>query len=187
MTVAGVASRNKKPISEVSLLVSVLNKTEGNRFHYVKTDKNGRFLLNNLSFTDSTTVRIKTASLSKDYAIDFAKDKNTPSVITALGQTIDTKLLFSNAPTDNMKAYLDATKLALEGERSRVERSIELLKDLPRQPLKIAESGIASPQIAAQLLKNGFNGLLIGEYFMKHKNPEQACEDFVTNVKNLLK
>ena len=126
LTVAGVASRNKKPISEVSLLVSVLNKTEGNRFHYVKTDKNGRFLLNNLSFTDSTTIRIKTANLSKDYAIDFAKDKNTPSVMTALGQSIDAKLLFSNAPTDNMKAYLDATKLALAGERSRVERSIEL-------------------------------------------------------------
>lgn len=68
-----------------------------------------------------------------------------------------------------------------------VERSIELLKDLPQRPLKIAESGIASPQIAAQLLKNGFNGLLIGEYFMKHKNPESACETFVTEVKNLLK
>ncbi len=126
LTVAGVARRNKKPIAEASLLVSVLNKVEGNRFHYVKTDKNGRFSLNNLSFTDSTTVKVKTASLSKDYAIDFEKEKNTPSVQAALAQQFDAKMLFSNAPTDNIKAYLDATKLALEGERSRVERFIEL-------------------------------------------------------------
>jgi hypothetical protein len=128
LAVMGIASRNKKPISEASLLVSVLNKTEGNRFHYVKTDKNGRFLLNNLSFTDSTTIRVKTANLSKDYAIEFAKEKNTPSVIAALAKTIDAKMLFSNAPTDNMKAYLDGAKLDLEGtnERNRAERLIEL-------------------------------------------------------------
>ncbi len=126
LTIAGIARQNKKPISEASLLISVLNKTEGNRFHYAKTDKNGRFMLNNLSFTDSTTLKVKTANLSKDYAIDFAKEKNTPSVKTALAQKIDAKMLFSNAPTDNIKAYLDATKLELEGERSRVERLIEL-------------------------------------------------------------
>ncbi len=68
-----------------------------------------------------------------------------------------------------------------------IERSIELLKDLPHQAIKIAESGISSPEIAAQLLNNGFDGLLIGEYFMKHKNPELACEDFVKAVKNLKK
>jgi indole-3-glycerol phosphate synthase len=68
-----------------------------------------------------------------------------------------------------------------------IKRSIELLKDLPMQPLKIAESGISSPKIAAQLLQNGFHGLLIGEYFMKHTKPELACETFVTDVKNLLK
>lgn len=126
LTATGVATKNKKPMSEVSLLVSVINKTEGNRFHYTKTDKNGRFLLNNLSFTDTTTLKVKTANLSKDYTIDFPKEKNTPSVIADLAKQIETKMLFANAPTDNIKAYLDAAKLDLEGEKSRVERSIDL-------------------------------------------------------------
>jgi indole-3-glycerol phosphate synthase len=105
-----------------------------------------------------------------------------------LGMAVLTEL---HHPNEIDKLY-DGTDLIgvnnrnLETFEVSIDRSIELLQDLPKQPLKIAESGISSPKMAAQLLQNGFNGLLVGEYFMKHKNPELACEKFVSEVKNLL-
>jgi hypothetical protein len=119
LSVSGVAKRNKKPLEDVSLLVTVINKTDGNRFHYVKTDKKGRFLLNNLSFSDTTTIAVKTANLSKDYDIEFTKDKATPIVF-------DSKFLLSSLPSDNMSAYLEASKKDLEATKLRTERQIEL-------------------------------------------------------------
>ena len=55
------------------------------------------------------------------------------------------------------------------------ENSIRLAKQLPSNILKIAESGIESAKTIQMLKENGFNGFLIGEYFMRTSNPPETC------------
>jgi len=65
--------------------------------------------------------------------------------------------------------------------------SIALAQHLPEGILKIAESGIKTPQQAYDLLSKGFDGLLIGETFMKTDNPAQTCREFILKIRELQK
>lgn len=64
-----------------------------------------------------------------------------------------------------------------------IEHSIRMQQMLPAGVLKIAESGIHSAAVASQLLKSGFHGLLMGEYFMKQPEPADAFATFVNQLK----
>lgn len=64
-----------------------------------------------------------------------------------------------------------------------LDMSHRLLPLLPNGVAKISESGIHDPKDAADLLAAGFDGLLIGESFMKNSRPELACQEFVEEVK----
>jgi indole-3-glycerol phosphate synthase len=63
-----------------------------------------------------------------------------------------------------------------------VDRSYELAEFIPDQFLKISESGISNPQTIKELKKAGFDGFLIGENFMKEKDPAMAMETFVQQL-----
>ncbi|GGD96932.1 indole-3-glycerol phosphate synthase TrpC [Planktosalinus lacus] len=63
-----------------------------------------------------------------------------------------------------------------------VENSIRLAAMLPKSKLKIAESGIDSIATIKQLKANGFDGFLIGEYFMKHSNPAAKCKELINQL-----
>lgn len=67
------------------------------------------------------------------------------------------------------------------------QNSIKLLEKLPKQKFKIAESGIQSPETLVNLKKLGYNGFLIGEYFMKSYNPGLACKKLIEEAQNLWK
>ena len=64
-----------------------------------------------------------------------------------------------------------------------IEHSLQLKDLLPKGKLSIAESGIYD-LATFQLLKNeGFDGFLMGEYFMKQENPAKAFEEFSQLIK----
>ncbi len=65
-----------------------------------------------------------------------------------------------------------------------IQHSLDLLTELPDSTVKIAESGIDSPQTAAMLLSSGFSGLLMGERFMREANPGRACKLFIRKLEN---
>lgn len=67
-----------------------------------------------------------------------------------------------------------------------IEHSIRLQSMLPRHTIRVAESGIHSVEIAAQLLQSGFNTLLMGEYFMKQPDPAIAFASFSKQLKERL-
>ncbi len=64
-----------------------------------------------------------------------------------------------------------------------IETSIELAKSIPDQFVKISESGINNPESVIKLMKHGFQGFLIGEYFMSHSRPGAACAEFIQKIK----
>jgi indole-3-glycerol phosphate synthase len=60
--------------------------------------------------------------------------------------------------------------------------SYQLVELIPDKFLKISESGISNPQTIKDLKKVGFNGFLIGENFMRAKNPGAAIKEFVKEL-----
>lgn len=65
-----------------------------------------------------------------------------------------------------------------------LEHAIKLAKQIPNHCTKIAESGISHPKVIKALQKFGFQGFLIGEYFMKNEYPGAACKNFIRTLEN---
>jgi indole-3-glycerol phosphate synthase len=65
-----------------------------------------------------------------------------------------------------------------------LEQSIRLSERIGNSKLRIAESGISSPQNIRYLQQHGFDGFLIGERFMKEADPGQAFKQFAAQLKN---
>lgn len=65
--------------------------------------------------------------------------------------------------------------------------SLDLVSKLPKGTIKVSESGISKPEQLIQLKEAGYNGFLMGEFFMKHSRPEQVCMNFIKEVKQLSK
>ncbi|WP_317168434.1 indole-3-glycerol phosphate synthase TrpC [Blattabacterium cuenoti] len=59
---------------------------------------------------------------------------------------------------------------------------LELYSKIPNSYIKIAESGINNVENIFKYKKVGFKGFLIGEYFMKHKNPGKMCKIFMNSL-----
>lgn len=64
-----------------------------------------------------------------------------------------------------------------------LDQSIQLFHRLPKEKLRIAESGIDSMDTLLRLKNEGFDGFLIGEKFMKEENPGKAFSDFISPLK----
>ena len=64
-----------------------------------------------------------------------------------------------------------------------IEHSLQLKNLLPKGKLSIAESGIYDLATFQLLKKEGFDGFLMGEYFMKQENPAKAFEQFSQQIK----
>lgn len=64
-----------------------------------------------------------------------------------------------------------------------IEKSKQILKQLPQDLVKVAESGISDPKTVKELREAGFQAFLIGENFMKNENPTEAFKEFVKQTK----
>lgn len=64
-----------------------------------------------------------------------------------------------------------------------LEHSISLASQIPDSCIKVSESGISDPRIISGLKEYGFQGFLIGESFMKTKNPGEACKEFISQIR----
>lgn len=63
-----------------------------------------------------------------------------------------------------------------------LNHSIELCKKIPPDKIKISESGIDDVKTVLHLKDNGFSGFLMGERFMREKDPGKAFGDFVKEL-----
>ena len=63
-----------------------------------------------------------------------------------------------------------------------VENSFRLAELLPKDAVKVSESGISKPETIRQLRQAGFRGFLIGETFMREANPGLALKDFIERI-----
>lgn len=63
-----------------------------------------------------------------------------------------------------------------------LQHSVDLKNQLPKEVLSVAESGIYNETDFKFLKEKGFDGFLMGEYFMKNENPGNKFGEFVSNV-----
>jgi indole-3-glycerol phosphate synthase len=63
-----------------------------------------------------------------------------------------------------------------------LQHSVNLKNQLPKDILSIAESGIYTIEDFKFLKEKGFNGFLMGEYFMKNENPGNKFKEFVNEI-----
>lgn len=62
------------------------------------------------------------------------------------------------------------------------EHSFLLAEQLPRETVRISESGIADTATARELRQKGFQGFLIGELFMHTENPGDSLKHFLEQM-----
>lgn len=63
-----------------------------------------------------------------------------------------------------------------------IDHSLELVSLIPDRFIKVSESGISDPATIKILREAGFQGFLIGENFMKTKDPVQAIKAFMKEL-----
>ena len=63
-----------------------------------------------------------------------------------------------------------------------VENSFRLAELLPKDAVKVSESGISDPATVRALRSSGFRGFLIGENFMKTPDPGLALREFIERL-----
>jgi len=67
-----------------------------------------------------------------------------------------------------------------------VQTSLSLVDMIPKDFLKISESGLSNPETLVELKLAGFDGFLIGENFMKTSRPHDTAYQFILQYKKLL-
>ena len=65
-----------------------------------------------------------------------------------------------------------------------IKNSIKLYDKVPKEFVKISESGISKVESILELKEIGFDGFLIGENFMKTNNPMESAYDFIKKVED---
>ena len=70
-------------------------------------------------------------------------------------------------------------------DRDTLETAVskKLFSHIPDDFIKISESGISKINSIKELKEVGYNGFLIGEIFMKNRNPSAEASNFINSLK----
>jgi len=111
--------------------------------------------------------------------------------LTQLAHDLGLEVLLEFYAEDELEKYIDEADLAGINNRNLKDFSVNfdhataLADKLPSGSIKVAESGIRKPEDVLLLKEAGFDGFLIGELFMRSVAPENACRDFIRNLRKL--
>ncbi|MBL1222740.1 indole-3-glycerol phosphate synthase TrpC [Chryseobacterium sp. L7] len=161
------------------------------------------------SFDDILAVRnaIRIPILRKDFMVDEyqfyeAKSIGADAVLliaaclspnqvqefTELAHELDLEVLLEIHTEEELQHF--NSKIDLVGINNRnlkdfkvdLQHSVLLKDQLPKDVLSVAESGIYNIEDFKYLKEKGFDGFLMGEYFMKNEDPASTFAEFVSNV-----
>lgn len=161
------------------------------------------------SFDDILSVRdhINIPILRKDFMVDdyqFYEAKsigadvilliaaclspNQVSEFTELAHDLDLEILLEIHTVEELQHinknidFVGINNRNLKDFKVDLQHSVNLKNQLPENILSVAESGIYNEDDFKYLKEKGFNGFLMGEYFMKNENPGNKFSEFVSNV-----
>lgn len=107
---------------------------------------------------------------------------------TALAHELDLEVLLeihSEEELEHLNPYIDFAGINnrnLKDFKVDLQHSVDLKNRLPEGILSVAESGIYNEEDFKYLKEKGFDGFLMGEYFMKDENPGNKFSEFISHV-----
>ncbi len=110
---------------------------------------------------------------------------------TKLAKSLGLEILFEVHDESEIMKYNDEIDLIGVNNRNLntfvtdFNYSKKIFEKLPEGAVKISESGINNPEVILDLKKTGFDGFLIGEYFMANGDPASNCHKFIQKIKEL--
>ena len=114
------------------------------------------------------------------------------TALGALAQSLDLEVLLEVHNEAELEKSLNPhiDLLAVNNRNlSTFETSVAVSKSLaaliPNDFVKVSESGIDDPNVVVDLMAYGYEGFLIGECFMKTRNPGRYCSEFIKAIKLL--
>lgn len=114
--------------------------------------------------------------------------KSQIEAYTKLAHDLGMEVLLEFHAGEDFDKYYSAVDLV--GINNRNLRTFEVdihhsikMRQILKHDICIAESGIHSVETYLKLQKNGFNGFLMGEYFMKHDEPAEALAQFISQIR----
>jgi indole-3-glycerol phosphate synthase len=134
---------------------------------------------------------VEAKAMGADAILLIAKMLDTASIkkLAAFAKSLGLEVFLETHTEDEVlsSAALDVDLIGINNRNLNsfevdIENSIRLAQLLPKNLIKVAESGIESADTIRLLKQNGFNGFLIGEYFMRHSNPAEKCKELIENL-----
>ncbi|WP_027382244.1 indole-3-glycerol phosphate synthase TrpC [Epilithonimonas caeni] len=161
------------------------------------------------SFDDILSVRnhVNIPILRKDFMIDeyqFYEAKSigadvilliaaclSPNQVlefTELAHSLDLEVLLEIHSEEELKQinknvdFVGINNRNLKDFKVDLQHSVDLKNQLPKDIFSVAESGIYNEEDFNFLREKGFDGFLMGEYFMKNENPGNKFATFVKSI-----
>jgi len=112
------------------------------------------------------------------------------SEFTELAHQLNLEVLLeihSEEELEHINKYVDFVGINnrnLKDFKVDLQHSVNLKNQLPKDILSVAESGIYNKEDFKFLKEKGFDGFLMGEYFMKNDNPGKKFGEFIQEVGN---
>jgi len=79
-------------------------------------------------------------------------------------------------------AYVGVNNRDLKTFKVDTGRSLQLISSIPPNAVPVSESGLSEPEEVRRLANEGFQLFLMGENFMKKKDPGEACRNFMSEL-----
>ncbi len=134
---------------------------------------------------------IESKSIGADVILLIAAVLSKEEIIslTDLAHSLGMEVLLELHGPDELEKLYD--KVDITGINNRdlttmkidIQQSILMSGLLPKEMIKISESGIESVETITKLKMYGYSGFLIGSNFMKHPQPHLACKQFIKQLK----
>ena len=141
------------------------------------------FIINEYQIIESKSIGadailLIAAILSKEEIIQF----------TDLAQSLGMEVLLELHGKDELEKLYHKVNVVGVNNRNLntmqidVNQSFVMSDLLPKETIKVSESGIDSIDTILKLKAAGYQGFLIGSLFMKHPQPDLACKEFIKQL-----
>ncbi len=133
---------------------------------------------------------IESKSLGADVILLIAASLSKQHVknLSRFAKSFDLQVILEIHSKDELSYLCDSIDVVgvnnrnLKKFETDINNSINIAGMIPSSFLKISESGISTSKEILHLKEHGYDGFLIGEYFMKKKDPVFACNDFIKKL-----
>jgi len=123
--------------------------------------------------------------------IAAALEKDEIKTLYQLAKSLGLEVLFEIHGKDELDKVPDSDLIIGVNNRNLktmqvdLKTSFEIVNELTKHSLLVSESGLSNVEDVKRLKEAGYQGFLMGEYFMRTPNPAEALKQFVTKLNAL--